>query len=301
MPERGPARRFLEAPLRRPRTVAVLTLAGCLASLAMALLATPLYRASVRVLVRADGAAEGLRERAGGETTEARTRALRLRLLALDRVGRVLEEEGPGRESPDLPPSARVDRLRKATRVRETAPGTFLVSLEDADAERAARMLNRLIRLFLEDVEKNKQAVAAAAALEVRLEEGRRAVEARKAEIERLGTRREYDAALREYLALFEEWRLTETAGRLRAGGFAAVTAETAGVPQRPCCPSRALLLLAGLGIGLVFGLLAAVVAEARDPSVRDAEDLEELLPHPLLAEIPFVRAGSRGGGDRRR
>ena len=32
-----------------------------------------------------------------------------------------------------------------------------------------------------------------------------------------------------------------------------------------------------------------------RDPTVRDAEDLQDLLPQPLLAQIPLVRgAGSR-------
>ena len=34
----------------------------------------------------------------------------------------------------------------------------------------------------------------------------------------------------------------------------------------------------------------AALVVEHRDPTVKDSEDLQELLPHPLLAEISDVR-----------
>jgi capsular polysaccharide biosynthesis protein len=39
-----------------------------------------------------------------------------------------------------------------------------------------------------------------------------------------------------------------------------------------------------------MVGVGAAWFAEARDLTVKDAEDLEELLSQPLLAEIPLVR-----------
>jgi capsular polysaccharide biosynthesis protein len=47
-----------------------------------------------------------------------------------------------------------------------------------------------------------------------------------------------------------------------------------------------------------MVGVGAASFAEARDLTVKDAEDLDELLPKPLLAEIPLVRvprSGRRG------
>jgi succinoglycan biosynthesis transport protein ExoP len=46
----------------------------------------------------------------------------------------------------------------------------------------------------------------------------------------------------------------------------------------------------AGAVAGLLLGLGAALVAEHRDPSVKGPEDLEDILPVPLLATLPEVR-----------
>jgi capsular polysaccharide biosynthesis protein len=48
--------------------------------------------------------------------------------------------------------------------------------------------------------------------------------------------------------------------------------------------------VLLGLLGGLAIGMLAAVVAEQRDRSVRGPEDLADVLPVPLLATLPLVR-----------
>jgi capsular polysaccharide biosynthesis protein len=47
---------------------------------------------------------------------------------------------------------------------------------------------------------------------------------------------------------------------------------------------------LAGALLGLVLGLSAAVVAEQRDRSVKGPEDLDDILPVPLLTTVPEVR-----------
>ena len=39
-----------------------------------------------------------------------------------------------------------------------------------------------------------------------------------------------------------------------------------------------------------MLGLAAAVAAEIRDLTVKDAEELQELLSQPVLAQIPLVR-----------
>ena len=60
--------------------------------------------------------------------------------------------------------------------------------------------------------------------------------------------------------------------------------------PARPFFPDPWLFSCVGLLAGLMVGVGAASFAEARDLTVKDAEDLQEVLPQPLLAEIPFVR-----------
>lgn len=53
----------------------------------------------------------------------------------------------------------------------------------------------------------------------------------------------------------------------------------------------------AGAVAGLVLGLGAAVTAELRDERVRGPEDLEEILPVPLLTTLPEVRERGRRHG----
>jgi len=45
-----------------------------------------------------------------------------------------------------------------------------------------------------------------------------------------------------------------------------------------------------GALLGLTLGLVAALVAEHRDASVKGPEDLERILPVPLLGTLPELR-----------
>jgi succinoglycan biosynthesis transport protein ExoP len=102
---------------------------------------------------------------------------------------------------------------------------------------------------------------------------------------------RDFEQAQAAYLALRDEQLAAETEWRLAPGApprFQIL--QQAQVPERPYFPNRLLFALTGLALGLALGLSAALVAERRDPSVKGPEDLRDLLPEPLLAEIPLVR-----------
>lgn len=101
--------------------------------------------------------------------------------------------------------------------------------------------------------------------------------------------------ALDEARATYETLRREEAEARPAAPAVPASLVrfeklEPAAVPLRPAFPNRMALLVGGLCLGLVLGLAATAVAEVRDRSVRDADDLAELLEQPVLAEIPLVR-----------
>jgi uncharacterized protein involved in exopolysaccharide biosynthesis len=49
-----------------------------------------------------------------------------------------------------------------------------------------------------------------------------------------------------------------------------------------------------GAALGLLLGFVATVVAEWRDPTVKGPEDLEAILPVPLLATLPEWRGRDR-------
>ena len=113
------------------------------------------------------------------------------------------------------------------------------------------------------------------------------------------GLTRGYAEAIAGYAKLQEESRAAEVASRIGGETMARFELlQAADAPPRPCFPSRRLFALVGLAVGLSVGLLVAVGAERRDASIRGPEDLRQILPQPLLAEIPPVRTprpGRRG------
>ena len=93
------------------------------------------------------------------------------------------------------------------------------------------------------------------------------------------------------YLALLRK----QTEDQLAATRAREVPAELfrvvnpASPPERPFFPNPWLFASVGLLLGLTVGVGAALLAEASDRTVKDAEELRELLGLPLLVEIPFV------------
>jgi uncharacterized protein involved in exopolysaccharide biosynthesis len=63
-----------------------------------------------------------------------------------------------------------------------------------------------------------------------------------------------------------------------------------AAIPPAPESPSPAVFGVVGAFLGLALGLVAALVAEHRDESVKGPEDLAAILDVPLLATLPEVR-----------
>jgi succinoglycan biosynthesis transport protein ExoP len=74
---------------------------------------------------------------------------------------------------------------------------------------------------------------------------------------------------------------------------------DPAYVPEEPYFPNRTLFALVGAVAGLIVGLGLAFGAELFDQSVKDQDDLADLIPHPVLVTFPSIPATigpSRGG-----
>jgi hypothetical protein len=67
-----------------------------------------------------------------------------------------------------------------------------------------------------------------------------------------------------------------------------------AATPRAPEGASLPWFAAGGVLLGLLVGLAAALVAEWRDRTVKGPEDLEEILPVPLLATLPELRVRER-------
>lgn len=104
----------------------------------------------------------------------------------------------------------------------------------------------------------------------------------------------EFERTQKAYAALQDEVAAAEVAWRLSPGALPRLrVVRLARVPAAPFFPNRLLFGLVGLALGVALGASMAVATERRDPTVRGPDDLRRLLPQPLLAEIPLVRARS--------
>jgi uncharacterized protein involved in exopolysaccharide biosynthesis len=318
---RPPGRRYfrewLEAPFRRPFRVVVPTALGLLSALGSTLLLPQRYRATTTLRAEWDIEKEVVVPEATRDMAGRRLQAVRQRVLDRSLIERLLREADahPARET--VPPPERVEETLDAVSVKSGMAGVYSLGYVHRDPVQAAHVANRLAALVVEGAEWERARRPDPAALEARLAQAREALEEQRAAVRRLregisgaasgeaaATRarsdpqrelaeltRAYERAQGTILALQEEWSAAETASRLYRGAAVRFEiVEPARVPRRAFFPSRPVFGLVGLALGLALGLVVAIVTEIRDRTVRSAEDLQELLALPLLAQVPLVR-----------
>jgi polysaccharide chain length determinant protein (PEP-CTERM system associated) len=102
---------------------------------------------------------------------------------------------------------------------------------------------------------------------------------------------RDYQKLSDNYTALLTKQLEAQMAGRLerRWKGDRFRILDPAHLPERPDSPKPLLFLGLGFAGGLLLGLATALAAELMDPTVKDAEQLQSLLTHPVLARIPHM------------
>jgi uncharacterized protein involved in exopolysaccharide biosynthesis len=285
-----------------------------LAAVAVAFLLPQRYRASALIQAVWESEADAALQRMKGEGADRRLRAVRGRVLSRSVIERVVKEVKPygTGAGEDSPLAEQIEATLAAVSVEPRGTDAFIIQYVHDDPTRAALVANRVANLLVEESERERAArsQSSPALLEAHLGDERRALEragealrrrrAKRAappaeDLDRLA--RDYDEAYTAYLALQDEWRAAETAARVGGGAAARFTVvRPASIPPRPYYPNRVLFALIGLALGLTLSLGAALVAESRDRSVKGPEDLQEILPYPLLAQLPLVRTPRFGG-----
>jgi uncharacterized protein involved in exopolysaccharide biosynthesis len=289
-----------------------------LAALGSAILLPPRYRAATTLRAEWEIEKDPAALKATRDMASRRLQAVRQRILDRSLIARVLREAiaYPARAGME-PSSEQVEATLGAVSIKPAQAGGYTIEFVHRDPVKAALAANRLATLVVETAESERVSRPDPEVLEARLVKAREALEEQQAAVRRLregvsgaasaepaanrarsDRQRELEALTRSHeraqktiLALHEEWTAAETASRLNRGSAVRFAiAEPARVPPRPFFPSRLAFALVGLALGLALGLAAAIVAELRDRTVRSAEDLQELLAQPLLAQVPLVR-----------
>lgn len=94
------------------------------------------------------------------------------------------------------------------------------------------------------------------------------------------------------YLGLLDKKLDAQTAAELekRWKGDHFRVLDPANLPERPVSPNRLLFLAFGLAFGALAGVATSLAAEHLAQAVNNVEELEGVVPAPVLATIPHVR-----------
>jgi len=186
-------------------------------------------------------------------------------------------------EHPDvLSLKARIVRIEK--QLAEAAATGTLDTVDPSTG--AARSQLEKTRLEVKGLEAKR------ADLEARISAFRARVEQVPRTEQELATlTRDYQKLNENYLALLSKKLDAKMAAKLeqRWKGEHFTILDPAHLPEQPYRPNRPLFLGLGLVFGLLFGVGLAITAEFFDNTIKDLDDLESLLPYPVLATIPYV------------
>ena len=100
-----------------------------------------------------------------------------------------------------------------------------------------------------------------------------------------------YDAAQKYFASLSDKQHTSELTANLEKtrGHDLVQVLDAANLPKRPDSPNLRMIYIAGLGLGLVFGLVLALGVELFDQTFHDQNDLAAYLEVPMIAIIPTL------------
>ncbi len=274
----------------RRRLAVIGVVVGCIVlALAYTLVQTPNYSAESEVLVQTSG-----RDPLLSQTSTLSDRSIQTQLQVIESPA-VRERVMKDLDLAALPPEV------EATAV----PQTDVISLEvrAGSADNAARYANAYASAYI-DVRRDQvlaELLAAGNAVQIAIDAVQADLDAVDA-LESVGNGAPNDVALADALANFPsrtaladqlaEFSTTLNQLRvdaaLRTGGTTII--RVAEVPGKPVGLIPVFLFPLAVAIGLVLGLLAALLIDHLDDKIRTEDDLSRLVTLPVLATVPVAK-----------
>ena len=181
-------RRIVEAPLRRPWLVVLPLLLTLAAAIAAGFLLPPRYKSQTLILVSPDQIPSSLVPQLSSEKVTRRLQTLRQEVQSRTRLELVARELDPYGTLAKEPLIDTIERMRNDVTVSVKGYDAFAIEFVHSDPVMAMHVVDRLTRLFLEDVAgtQARQISTAYQFIESQLEDARQQLEQK-------------EAALREY------------------------------------------------------------------------------------------------------
>ena len=165
----------------------------------------------------------------------------------------------------------------------------------DSDAKSAAENLTRQVELVVGGINNEyERARSTEKMLESALGAARgKVVNVNRKEFELGVYEREVDSNRQMYDMFMKRAKETNVAGDLQT--TVARVVDTAAVPQQPIKPKKPLIVAVALFMGLLVGVMLALLMEVLNNTLKTTEDVESRLKQPLLTVLPMLAKKEAG------
>lgn len=254
--------------VRRKWIVALAVITSVLTALIVSVLQTPIYESDSEVLIQPRG---------GGGVFEDQVASVNNRSIQTEI--RVVEGEAVRARVQQNLGLADPPRKVEGSAIQDT--DVIRLTIRDPNAANAQLLANAYAEAYIQVRREQSSAELTAAASEVRT-----AIDELQTELDELATfdpsRELLAAQLVSFKTTLDQLRV-DTA--LQTGG--AVIVKSGEFPASPVEPTPARSAALAGTVGLLLGLGMAFLVDYLDDKVRNADDLERLTDHPVLAVVP--------------
>jgi len=241
-------------------------------SIANSLLATPLYRATAKVLLQSATLDKAL---FGAQVfqiyDQQRVLATAADLVKLNRVADAVKDElGSNRSAQSLASMVTVSTA--------TVADVISISAVSADPSEAAAVANAFAHQFILYRQETDKAIL------------RSARDQLQAQLHAMSTEEQASTRGITLAQKIEELAVLES---MQTGGFE--MAQDARAPSAPFSPRTQMNAVIALAIGIALGLAVAFIVHFADRRIKDEETIERELGVPVLASVPLAGKGWNG------
>jgi polysaccharide biosynthesis transport protein len=289
----GEVREYLRVLRRRKWLVIVPTVVAVVVALVLSLMATPIYRASVQVLVQSSDQTSSAG--AGANNKDLGTLSTDKTIVTSDEV--VSNAIASLSEAPVNNAGQPMTAQQLAKDILVTVPSdtnVLTISYSSTDPVEAATIANALAAAY----EQFKQAQAddtvtkLTEELQTQSDNIQRQIDDVTAALQRAHSQGARTSITNNLIDLTsQQASLRSQMSQIEADNVISVTTiDPATPPNHPVSPNIPLNLLASLALGLTLGVGLAFGAEGLDDHIRDRPELQRILEAPVIGSIPAVK-----------
>ena len=292
----GEVREYLRVLRRRKWLVIVPTVVAVVVALVLSLMATPIYRASVQVLVQSS--AQTSSAGAGANNKDLGTLSTDKTVVTSDEVvSNAIAALASLSEAPVNNAGQPMTAQQLAKDILVTVPSdtnVLTISYSSTDPVEAATIANALGEAYkqFKQTQVDDTVTKLTEELQTQYDNNQRQIDDVTAALQQAHSEGARTSITNNLIDLTsQQASLQAQKSQIEADNVISVTTiDPATAPHDPVSPNIPLNLLASLALGLTLGVGLAFGAEGLDDHIRDRPELQRILEAPVIGSIPAVK-----------